>query len=202
MTPRPLPLAAALLTLAALPLSLALRPPPARADAAPAASPALSGGAPAASAAMSGGAPAASSAPASAAPPTFADDPPGEEKSKPPTPAEWKESARVSFDRPLPEKCEARRVREWVRLTCGKPAASVTLVGGSADFTASISPYEFGDETRGSYNIQFPVRRGEHRILEVAGVFDTTYSGPTRGLAHYVVSSWPAGDAPALLIQP
>lgn len=183
MTPRPLPLAAALLTLAALPLSLALRPSPARADGAPAASPAPR---------------------ADGAPPTFADDPPGEEKSKAPTPAEWKESARVSFDRPLPEKCEARRVREWVRLTCGKPAASVTLVGGSADFMASISPYTNlgdGDEPRGSYNIVFPVRRGEHRILEVAEVFGTTYAGPTRGLAHYVVSSWPAGDAPALLIQ-
>lgn len=213
-TPRPLALLLAA-GAALAPPALLLRPLASRAEGSPAAS------APAASASASGttvSAAEALKAPITPKIPRFSEDPPPPEKSKPPTFKEWKEASQpVAFDRDMPTDCSARRVREWVRMTCTEPASMIAIVAGPAEgFTAMVSPYTTREDpssdngwgsgptvfVQGSHFLQFPVRRGERRVFEINGVHPEVATGGIFIEGHsYVVVSWLADEAPTIVVQ-
>lgn len=218
-TSRLLPLSTLLVALLAVP-ALMLRVSSSRAESPPgaaiptASTLAASSASVVASASSSASASASGSGSARAAlPPKIGDDPPGEEKSKAPTVAEWKKSERITLDGPFSTECEARRVREWVRITCQNPASSVSLIGGPYEgFAAALSPWkhepvmgdndmQIGVSVKGGYNFQFPVRRGERRVYEVMAAEFAGYQGVLPSLDYYAIVAWPEGEGPTILIQ-
>jgi len=104
-------------------------------------------------------------------------DPPGAEKSKSPSFDEWTKATKVRLTRtgPAAAPCTAYRVREWLKVRCmgTKPHAMVVLGGDAAEVSFWIDR----DERKGG-EVQFPVRRGDRRVIQVwtgeadaAGVF-------------------------------
>jgi hypothetical protein len=146
------------------------------------------------------------SASASAAPrkPRFADDLPSPDKTPVPTAAEWKAATAIRLDRSLPASCSASRVREWVRVTCSGVGASAGLVAGVAEgYSAMVGvPSPGAPDESTSYWAQFPVRRGERRLMYLRhagrGNYDETLYATD---AVYVSVQWNEGEAPMLLAQ-
>lgn len=219
-TSRLLPLSTLLVALLAVP-ALVLRVSSSRAESPPGTAPpaasALAASSAAGSAASASGSASASASGSGSAraalPPRISENPPGEEKSKTPTVAEWKKSERVTLDGQLATDCEVRRVREWVRITCQDPAASVSLIGGPYEgFAAALSPWkhepimgdndmQIGVSLKGGYSFQFPVRRGERRVYEVMIAEFAGYQGVLPSLDYYAIVAWPEGEEPTILIQ-
>jgi hypothetical protein len=104
-------------------------------------------------------------------------DPPGPEKTKPPSAAEWAKAGKVRLTRtgPAAAPCTAYRVREWLRVRClGTQPHAMVLLGGSE---SEVSFWIDHDDRRGG-EVQFPLRRGDRRVVQVwngevdkAGVF-------------------------------
>ena len=104
-------------------------------------------------------------------------DPPGLEKTKPPSAAEWAKAGKVRLTRtgPAAAPCTAYRVREWLRVRClGTQPHAMVLLGGSE---SEVSFWIDHDDRRGG-EVQFPLRRGDRRVVQVwngevdkAGVF-------------------------------
>jgi hypothetical protein len=143
---------------------------------------------------------------ASEEPPRFDAQPFPEEKSPLPEKAEWAAAADVALDpaRPLGQ-CAARRVREWVRLSCsGEMFGAVRMLGGKRDglqmrLSGSSDDFNgFPDKME----LTIPVRRGDARVLEVMSI-DVGYHGTTSVSPWMVISEqWPAeDDAPTLSID-
>lgn len=153
-------------------------------------------------AASSSGATSASASSARPLAPRFADDLPPAEATPAPSADEWKAALRIRLDRPLGDGCSASRVREWVRISCVGVGASVGLVAGVADgFTARVGiPGPGASDASVSYWAQFPVRRGDRRLIEVRhagrGNYDETLYA---GNAFYVSVQWNDGEAPMLV---
>jgi hypothetical protein len=192
----------ALLTFATL-VCLLCRGTEAPAEEAPKASASAASAASAAPAASA--ASAASAAPAAEAPPavegkSFAEAPPGAEKSKAPTPEEWKTAPWVALTRSA-ALCRAYRVREWLKIHCdGFPAAGVSLLAGQNE---GVMVYvdqtsEAGNEVMKKprpAEVIFPVRRGDGRVLQIAQ-FGEGYDGPLGWNVAFTVSEqWVDGEA-------
>jgi hypothetical protein len=105
-------------------------------------------------------------------------DPPGVEKTKTPSFAEWAKAQKVRLTRtgPAAAPCTAFRVREWLKVRCiGTRPHAMVVLGGDA---AEVSFWIDNDERRGG-EVQFPLRRGDRRVVQIwtggvdgAGVFD------------------------------
>jgi hypothetical protein len=95
--------------------------------------------------------------------PSFADDPPSDEKTKPPEKAEWKTAQSIRVDRSTESSCTAKRIREWVRIWCGGWYHSMSLVSGTRE---GISMGGTEIEPSGMY-VVFPARRGDRRLILV-----------------------------------
>lgn len=110
-------------------------------------------------------------APPTGAPPIpLADQRPGPEATPKPSAKEWKAAPRVSLARPLPSFCEARLVREWLRIRCspaeGLAAGAAVLSGDGADvgfFMTRSGKYGWDSTTE----VVMPLRRGDRRIVQL-----------------------------------
>lgn len=104
----------------------------------------------------------------------LAPDPPATEKSKAPTFAEWSSAGKVELTRtgPAAARCSAYRVREWLKIRCaGLAPHALALLGGSA---GEVAFWIDRDERKGA-EMQFPLRRGDRRVLQVwTGEMDAT----------------------------
>ena len=162
----------------------------------------------AAASASSSSSPSASAASSAASPsvpklPIFADDLPSVEKSEVPKPAEWKTATYIDFDRHAPlASCQLLRIREWVRLSCQGPGSMASHISGPSEGwsarTDAPEPSQAWDKA--VHWVQFPVRRGERRLMElrsaeVAGWGDSLFMSGGR-----VISvQWNDGEAPKLV---
>ncbi len=134
-------------------------------------------------------------APAEPPPPPLAADPPGTEKTPLPTAAEWASAARVSLTRvgPAAAACDAYRVREWLRIKCPKlkTFAGSLLAGNVEGIAFWIDPPS--EDHKGS--VQFPVRRGDRRIIQL-WTFGTDAEGAFAPRPAIVIQEqWVLGDA-------
>lgn len=101
-------------------------------------------------------------------PTPFEIDPPGAEKSPPPTAKEWVDASSVKLTRTSPgaSGCSARRVREWLRVRCPVNTFAISLLGGSNEGLA----FWIGPESEGRFGeVQFPLRRGDRRVVQFWG---------------------------------
>jgi hypothetical protein len=104
-------------------------------------------------------------------------DPPGNEKTKPPSLGEWLKAPKVRLSRtgPAAAPCTAYRVREWLKVRCiGIRPHAMVVLGGDA---AEVSFWIDHDDRHGG-EVQFPLRRGDRRVVQIwtggvdaAGVF-------------------------------
>ena len=139
--------------------------------------------------------------------PRFADDLPPPERSPAPSVAEWKVASAFRFDhdRDLPQECRAARVREWVRVMCSGMGASAGLVAGPAEGFEARVPLPRASKDNPGYLVQFPVRRGERRLIELRGAnWDENYMGEVAllpGPRAYLSLQWNEGEDPILVAQ-
>jgi hypothetical protein len=140
---------------------------------------------------------------ADAAPPlpSYRAEPFPEEHSAEPKPKEWASAPKVAIDRPSP--CEARRLREWMRLHCELSAGAIALLGGDVDGLAMRLDPDVQDVMfpEGAA-IVFPVRRGDRRVIELLQA-SFGYRGAS-GIEPYLVLSelWlPGDDQPTILLE-
>src|SRR6185295_18782990 len=130
---------------------------------------------------------------ASAAPPTEAlpfVGPVPEEKSKPPTPAEWNAAKDMKIVPPTRLSCTARRVREWMQIRCQvRDTVAIEVVTGlPRDVYFSIrsgagecsSDDSYGTTTCADIDeVVFAIRRGDRRVLQITQA-GQSYGGSTR----------------------
>jgi hypothetical protein len=103
---------------------------------------------------------------ADAAPPlpSLADDPPSDEKTKPPEKAEWKSAQSIRIDRSTDNRCSAKRIREWIRIWCEDWGFhSMSLVSGTRE---GLSMGRVEADQAALY-VVFPARRGDRRLILV-----------------------------------
>jgi hypothetical protein len=126
---------------------------------------------------------------------------PGKTPSSPqPGAGDWKEAKPRELARPLPTGCEARSLREWLRLRCtGRRFASVGVISGDGRGVAIwVEP---GKEAKdGIVEIILPLRPGDRRILQVTEMAsDVRGTGDQR--ASFIVSEqWVAGEPAAVVV--
>lgn len=131
-------------------------------------------------------------------PPPFDAQPFPEEKSPAPAKAEWDAAPRVTLDpSAAAPSCEARRVREWVRLRCsGGSFGAIRILGGKRDGmqTRLADPPSDFEEVATAAELVIPVRRGDARVIELMEL-EFGYKG-SRSLSPWMVVSeqWPADD--------
>jgi hypothetical protein len=132
--------------------------------------------------------------------PRFADDLPPPDRSPRPKPVEWKKGTPFRLDHPLPHECHAVRVREWVRVSCEGLGAAVGIVAGPSEgFNADLTP----ENPVKTYHFEFPMRRGERRLLQVTGTTVSSYDDSLRWAAQpwFLSSQWNEDEAPTLTAQ-
>lgn len=94
--------------------------------------------------------------------PSFAFDLPTA-KSPAPTATEWASAKGASLTRNR-ARCQALRVREWLRVRCTGETFAVSLLGGSNDGLA----FWIGEhEGRPFGEVQMPVRLGDRRVVQL-----------------------------------
>ncbi len=114
-----------------------------------------------------------------------------EEKSKPPTPAEWG-AARDLETNGQASNCKVRRVREWARVHCEfRATVSIEVVSGNGNdiFFSILSGRGpcYPDEQEGeicvdSNEVVFAMRRGDRRFLQFSQMnFGNYMAGGTVG---------------------
>jgi hypothetical protein len=86
------------------------------------------------------------------------DDPPSEDRTPPPSRQEWASAPDAGLARISDPACSARRVREWVRVTCDRFERNVVLVAGNKEGT------DFGGAA-GTVWATFAVRRSDRRVI-------------------------------------
>lgn len=159
-----------------------------------------------ASASASAPSPSASAAAEKSGPVRFYDEPFTDEKTKLPTPAEWKPTTPVRLNTPLPFDCNAYRLREWVKIRCSSlQTAELALLGGEREGVALFvdpppRPDAFPVSPGGE--IVFPVRRGDRRVFEWS-TFGDSYEGVGFPVLAFLISeSWaPDEPAPVIIVQ-
>lgn len=123
--------------------------------------------------------------------PSFAEGLPAEDSPKP-TADEWRGATEVRATRmgPRAKGCHVYRVREWVRVSCPDlVTATISVLGGTATgYAFWIDPSKEGRDAKlpAGGEIQFPVRRGDRRVVQVL-TFGPGYEGPFTQLPALVV---------------
>lgn len=148
----------------------------------------------------------ATSAASSAAPklPLFRDDLPPPEKSEVPKAADWKTATRIEFDRrpAMGSECQVLRVREWVRLSCTGPGAMASHIAGPSEgWSARTDPPDTNlPWNKASHYVQFPVRRGERRLMELRQMETGNYGDGLFMTGGSIISvQWNEGEPPKLV---
>jgi hypothetical protein len=107
------------------------------------------------------------SAAASPSPPgrRLRDDPPSDDRTPPPTRQEWESAPDAGLARLADPACSAKRVREWVRVTCDRYEWNVVLLAGNKDGTDFVTPHDKDGNHDGRAWLTFAVRRGDRRAM-------------------------------------
>jgi hypothetical protein len=128
---------------------------------------------------------------------SFAGEPFGDDRTPPPTPDEWKTAKLVALDAADVEKsCEARRLREWMRIRCKADMGGIRLLGGDSEgVSLRLDPMmKIDDVVPGGGEVVFPVRRGDARVFEWLRM-EFGYKGSMSLNSHLVLSeSWLDGE--------
>lgn len=97
--------------------------------------------------------------------PLFSDEPPGPQKTRRPSPSEWKTAPLVRFTRMSDPRCRAKRVREWIEIRCDLWGdKGFSLIAGHREGI----DYRIDDGSgEPSITIEFPVRRGDARVIQI-----------------------------------
>jgi len=98
--------------------------------------------------------------------PSFASDVPSAERSTAPSAAEWRDAKPVKLTRrgPRAASCEAKRVREWLRVRCQTKTFAISLLGGANEGLS----FWIGGEAEGQFGeVQLPLRRGDRRVVQL-----------------------------------
>ncbi len=130
---------------------------------------------------------------AAGSPRDLAADPPAGGTTPMPARSEWSGGSEATPARPLPTGCEARIVREWLRLRCGKRRfASVGVISGDAK---DVALWLESGKDEGFAEFILPLRAGDRRILQVTELAtDALHASGQQRLAFIVSEQWPAGD--------
>jgi len=138
--------------------------------------------------------------------PAFDEAPFPEEKSPRPKDAEWKTAPEVAlspgsytFD------CKAFRIREWIRIGCGRTVAQITMLGGNDPKEVHLAMEGIKEEWQSfpeGGEIVFPVRRGDRRVFEWITV-EFGYKGSTNASSLFVLSeAWlPDEEKPMIFLR-
>jgi len=119
--------------------------------------------------------------------PAFDAEPWPETASPEPARGDWAAAPTVRLSRSA-DDCTARRIREWVRVTC-KRGNHLLLEGGTrAGLTISANP-----ELDVTPTVTFPVRRGDRRVIQLSAWWK--WQTPLAVLSE----QWLAGDARPLI---
>lgn len=110
-------------------------------------------------------------------PPTVASDHP--------KPDEWKSAEPVALARELPRNCNAKLVREWLRIWCEafQPQSGAVLTGNPDDVyffmvsgqTRGIA--SLGRDFQGYVTVELPLRRGDQRLIQITEAATLDYGG-------------------------
>ncbi len=126
----------------------------------------------------------------------LASDPPAERGTPMPARTEWSGASPAILERPLPHGCEAKLLREWLRLRCsGRRFASVGVVSGDAHGVALwLAPGK--DPEGGLAELILPLRPGDRRILQVTELASDALHGSGEQRLSFIVSEqWPTREA-------
>jgi hypothetical protein len=127
-------------------------------------------------------------------PKTLASIAPPPEKSAVPTSSEWQSAASFQASRVSPDttKCAMTYVREWVRVRCPIKTFAISLLGGSNEGLSFWIGPEDKDQPG---EVQFPLRRGDRRIVQLWG-YGTDASGGVKAMPRIVIQEhWVEGEA-------
>ncbi|MFT3765390.1 MAG: hypothetical protein QM820_07740 [Minicystis sp.] len=97
--------------------------------------------------------------------PMFNADPWPETTSPEPTRAEWTAAPVVRLSRSA-VACQAKRVREWMRIECARGNHLLLAGGGRSGLTLTANP-----ELDVKPTITFPVRRGDRRVVQLSSIW-------------------------------
>jgi hypothetical protein len=125
------------------------------------------------------------------------------EKSKAPTLQEWIDAPKVRITRMSKSAdCDAKRVREWVKIHCDRRTAGLRLIAGKTDGIALWVPEantENPFQSMGRFaEIVFPVRQGDRRIFEMLTLDFGEWEGWGTSTAFLVEEEWLEGGTPQI----
>lgn len=137
--------------------------------------------------------------------PVFGDELPPEEKSEAPKNDEWKTAAVIAFDRnhTSMNECTARRIREWIRITCNGAGSMASLILGDADGFRALTPIPNPGQPleKGTHWIQFPFRKGDRKLLEIRSLVPGNYGdGLYVGAGILISAMWLPNERPLLTV--
>ena len=131
------------------------------------------------------------------------------DRSKAPTPDEWREAKLVTATTQI-DACRIYRVREWIKIRCsGFSTSGLAMIAGPTEgvgiFMDPMKIDAQGNEDRfgpRSATIQFPAIRGEGHLFQVLE-FGESYEGVGAPALKAIVSEyWADGEpAPKLVIR-
>ena len=104
------------------------------------------------------------------------------DKSPRPSPAQWKQARPVAlrYAGPRASRCTAFLLRVWLKVRCsGGTVPAVTQLGGERDGVVFWidPPADRATNLPGDVDVQFPLRRGDRRVLQFWGL-GPGYDGP------------------------
>jgi hypothetical protein len=146
---------------------------------------------------------AASSASAAKKGPVFSDELPPDEKSDAPNNDEWKTAPAFEFDknRSGVTDCTARRIREWIRVTCNGAGSMASIILGDADGFRALTPIPNPGQPleKGTHWLQFPFRRGDRKLFELRSLVPGNYGdGLYVGPGMMISAMWLPNERPLL----
>lgn len=133
--------------------------------------------------------------------------PPDDTKTDRPSEADWETAAALALTRPH-RTCTAKHLREWVRVECPRektreePWLGVRVVGGDHVDVRVANP-KTGEKYSRPIAVVFPARRGDRRVLELAGTDDIPFKSFTvyESLEVTVSELWLEGEpAPTISV--
>jgi hypothetical protein len=125
-------------------------------------------------------------------------------RSAAPDAAEWSATPAFELSRRIGAQaklCEARKLREWVRLRCGALRVSaITELGGSAEGVRLRLDPKSADGLPAGGELVFPMRPGERRVFSF-WTLGEGYDGPLTVIPALVAQSDWSGEHPFLVLH-
>jgi hypothetical protein len=127
-----------------------------------------------------------------------------------PSDADWVDAPTLALAR-SDQRCEARRLREWVRVSCRIEVTEIELIAGSAEGVALShsaryldppdEPWQYPSSTDDAH-IVFPTRPGDRRLFQVLDSAFVKWGGVDLNAALAISETWlPDEPAPTITIH-